>query len=984
MKKPFTSLILLFSAFLLFGYSTDLYAQNGTLSGTVIDADNDETLIGVNVIIRGTSFGTATNLDGEYEIDNIRPGEYSIEYSYVGYSRVLITGVEINAGETTTLDVEMQMQAVSADEEVVVIGDRPIFDIEKSSTSSVVSREQIQASGQRGVDEVVGSQAGVVRDPSGLYIRGGRANETGFVIDGVSAQDPLAGTGFGLDLGANAFQSVEVTTGGLDVEAGNATSGVVNVETRSGGEDFTGYFAHKRDNPGRMTSNTANFFTDVYDFSVGGPLPLTENLLPALGLNLPGEMTFFMAGQVRTTNEFMRETADQVQTSLLSDTFWAPRQDNRWSGIFKLTYRIKPSMRIEAAYNRSLTVNQNTRMLQIIGDNEQIRPGYQFFFEQDLDNANTYANDTNLSYIKWTHAVSNSTFYDVQISRLFTRLRADANGRNWRPERVDGEFDAASIITYPVTPFPAGANFTYALPGDGFANNGGIASLWHDHFAEEVTFKSTLTTYLTEDNHRLRVGLESKFMNYQWIDITRPWVGAPIQIGDDEFTETSRLGATSDIWNVRPARGALFASDQIRYRGLIANLGARLEYWFPGSYVDNFIDNDRSPIPDAIRQGYKDDTYNLFGRRFKMRLLPRVNVSFPVRENMVMYFNYSHKSKLPHPRYIYAGLDPFYQDRSFLSNLGNPNLDPEVDISYEIGFRYQLSANDAFNVTAFWSDKYDFITAERVNVVSPSGVETERSFRVNGDFARVRGLELTYLKRYSHFLQGNISVTYSRAEGLSSTSNDALQDIISGGQDFGNNIETPLAWDRPWDVKSSLIFTWDRDNDPLFGLDPLNQFRVFLSGTFRSGLRYTPMIFSGNERNPVTGEQDWRPIYEQDPNPNNQFSEVGEPWWMFDLNIERWINLGSTRIEASVEITNLFNANNAAILNPVTGEAYRSDYPSDPEALIALRDDRSYDVPVNVRDPRYIDPRDNNIPAYLNPANFLEQRHIMFGLAFNF
>lgn len=85
-----------------------------------------------------------------------------------------------------------------------------------------------------------------------------------------------------------------------------------------------------------------------------------------------------------------------------------------------------------------------------------------------------------------------------------------------------------------------------------------------------------------------------------------------------------------------------------------------------------------------------------------------------------------------------------------------------------------------------------------------------------------------------------------------------------------------------------------------------------------------------------------------------------------------------------LEISNLFNNQNPAIINPVTGEGYREDYPESQEELEALRDDRSYDVPANVRDPRYVDPRDNNRPDYLNPANFLEPRHIMFGLSFEF
>ena len=75
-----------------------------------------------------------------------------------------------------------------------------------------------------------GHQVGIVRDPTGLYIRGGRANETGFIVDGVSAKDPLAGTGFGLDIGSNAFSEIEITTGGIGAEIGDVTSGVVSVQ----------------------------------------------------------------------------------------------------------------------------------------------------------------------------------------------------------------------------------------------------------------------------------------------------------------------------------------------------------------------------------------------------------------------------------------------------------------------------------------------------------------------------------------------------------------------------------------------------------------------------------------------------------------------------------------------------------------------------------------------------------------------------------
>lgn len=975
---------LIFLLLFILSFSHSIYAQDtGTIKGVITDAVTGETLVGVNIIVRGTSFGAATGLDGDYRIPNIRPGEYSVEIRYVGFERVLLTGIKIEAGEVKEIDYALKEQVLTSDEELVVIGEAPIFDVEKSTTSSTITREAIESAPIRRVEDALEQQSGVVKDPSGVYIKGGRAYETGYVVDGVSAQDPLAGTGFGLDLGANSFSSIEVVTGGVGAEYGDVTSGVVSVNTRDGGENYEGGFSHKRDNLGsNVSSNQANFYTDLYELSIGGPGILAEKVLPSLGLNIPGRITFYASGQISVSDEYTKNSADQVRSSLSQNEFWSPRQDNRWNGMFKLTYNIKPGMKLQGAYQRSLTVNQNTRMLQITGADVQVRPGYQFPFQPDLDNANTYTHESILSYLKWTHTLSNTAFYDVQVSRLFTRLRADANGRDWRPEIVDGEFDPQSITTYPAEEFPGTDGFTYILPGPGFYNNGGVATLWHDHFAEEITFKSTITKFFNDQQNQLTGGFEFKFNDYQWIDITRPWIGAPIQIDDGVFSETRRVGETFDIWNVQPMRGAFFVTDKIRYNGLIANIGARFEYWAPGKYVDDLVKNPEAPIPDFIREQYQRDTEEIFGRSFKFRFLPKVSVSFPVRENQVLFFNYGHSTRLPHPNYVYTSLDPFYQDQSNLPDLGNPNLDPEVDISYEIGLRNQITANDAFNISAFWKDKYDFVTTQNITVEDPLGQPVVRAFRVNGDYARSRGIEISYIKRYKDLLRGQISATYSRAEGLSSTNDDNLQDI-SGSQNVGNNVETPLAWDRPFDVKGNITFTYDRDQ-PLFNLDPLNQFRIYLSAIWRSGNRYTPYEFVRLSRNPITGENDWRPIYERVQDPEKRYSEVGPSWFYMDLNIEKWFVISDTRLSLFLEITNVLNSQNPVIINPVTGKGYKSDYPSSQEALVALRDNRNYDVPSFVRDPRYLDPQDNNIPAYLNPANYLEQRHIMFGVSIKF
>lgn len=959
----------------LLGPSVPAHAQ-GRIAGTVTDAETGETLIGVNVIIVGTTLGAATDFDGNYAIEDIRPGQYNVRASYLGYETTLFTGIRVQDGETTVLNIELSQAVLSTEDEVVVIGDRPLIDVEQSTSAVTISREAIELAPVREVQDVIATQAGVVRDPTGLYIRGGRANETGYVVDGVSAKDPLAGTGFGLDIGSNAFQEVEVTTGGIGAEYGDVTSGVVAVQTQDGGDTFSGYFAHKRDNFGAANEHwDSNFKEDLYEFNLGGPI-------------IRQRLTFFVSGQVQLSDGFTRQTStpEQVRTSLLDGTFFLPRTGNRWNGLTKLTYLPRAGLKLQASYQRSLTVNQNTRMLQVTGNDAVILPGFQYDFSLQPDRANTFAHDNNIAYIKLSHVLSERSFYEVQASRLFTRLRADANGRAWRPENVESELDPASIVEYPGSIFvgpdgtPPDPTALYVLPGPGFINNGGIATRWHDHFAEELTLRASYTLFSESQDYRLNAGFEIKRNDYQWIDIVRPWVGAPIVTAAGDTTSSNRLGQSSDIWRVKPLRGGFFATNQFRYRGLIANLGLRLEYWAPGKYVDELIDNPDAPILESVRQAYRDETVGLLGYRFKFRLLPKLRVSFPVRENQVLFFNYGHSTKLPHPTFVYTGLDPFYQDRSFFADLGNPNLDPEVDISYELGLRNQISNNDVLNITAFWRDKFDFITVEDVIIPDPTGRETVRAFRINADFARIRGIEVSYLKRIGRWFQGQVSGSYSRATGLSSTNNDALSDFLARG-DIDNTFETPLAWDRPLDLKANVQFSYDQD-EPLWGIPGLNRLKLYVSTTFRSGQRYTPVEFRGNATNPITGEQNWRPIYETVSDPAERFSEIGAPWWWWDLSLQRAIPLMGNDLLLTLEIENLFNQLNSVIVNPVTGKAYPNIDPTTTD-FVALRGNPDYDVPEGVRDPRYEDPFTSGLPPF-NPARFLPQRHILLGLSYRF
>ena len=90
---------------------------------------------------------------------------------------------------------------------------------------------------------------------------------------------------------------------------------------------------------------------------------------------------------------------------------------------------------------------------------------------------------------------------------------------------------------------------------------------------------------------------------------------------------------------------------------------------------------------------------------------------------------------------MYAGLDPQYQDRSFLSSLGNPNLNPEVNISYEVGYKTLLGSRLGWTINAFNNNRFDYIVSRRVITTDATGRPVTKTMYINQDYAKIIGIE---------------------------------------------------------------------------------------------------------------------------------------------------------------------------------------------------------------------------------------------------
>ncbi|MCS7073505.1 MAG: TonB-dependent receptor, partial [Bacteroidia bacterium] len=327
-----------------------LNAQTGTLKGIVSDKQTKETIIGASVTIVGTYKGAITDEEGKFEIKDIKPGEYSIRFSYVGYSEVLYNGIKISADKPTVLTVTMQNAEVTMGA-VEIVGEKNLLNLESGKSEVKIGADEIKDMNVTDVQSIAALQVGINKTPDGLQIRGGRVYETQYVVDGINAQDPLAGTGFGVDVNSSAVKEVEIMTGGADAEYGDGTSGVVVTRTKDGGKKFSLSGNYARDNFGFNKNQGMSWNTDMLNLSIGGPLiprfkPTGDRSEENKGI--ANKLFFFVSGSMMLTDEFMNVTARQLRSSLLSegDTIWAPRQDNRWSGTMKLTYKIKPGMKL--------------------------------------------------------------------------------------------------------------------------------------------------------------------------------------------------------------------------------------------------------------------------------------------------------------------------------------------------------------------------------------------------------------------------------------------------------------------------------------------------------------------------------------------------------------------------------------------------------------------------------------------------------------
>jgi len=373
------------------------------IEGRVTDPISGESLPGVNVMIKGSYYGSATDLDGRFRLTGMSPGTYDIEFSMIGYKVVLKTNTIVTIAEPAYVEIELEQTTLALGQEVVVEGERPLFEVDQTASSVRLTADDLKMNIVENVGDVLAEQAGITSQDNEIHIRGGRVDESMFIVDGMSVKDPLSGSANNLYLNVDAIEELEVITGGFNAEYGQAMSGIINIRIKEGSEVYHGTFSYSSDHFGLKDLPWDAFTKDRVEFTLSGPEVFT-GAMSALGLKLPGQFSFFLNGYMHINDSYLPRADDLVPSQSWMESL-ATRQQNDWHGLYKLTWRINSQQKLSVSYDYSLNINQGW--------------GFPYRYQNILTNFNTITKESILSSMLYTHTLSsNSSMKSLSVAFL--------------------------------------------------------------------------------------------------------------------------------------------------------------------------------------------------------------------------------------------------------------------------------------------------------------------------------------------------------------------------------------------------------------------------------------------------------------------------------------------------------------------------------------------------------------------------------------
>lgn len=612
--------------------SVYMYAQQGSLQGTVVDKDTKEPIPFANIVVenKGSQVGgTTSDFDGEYSIKPIPPGKFDVKATFVGYKTILIQGFVIGADKMSFLNIELEATAETLETVEVVDYKVPLISKDQTSSGSTITAEEIAKMPQRNANAVATTVGGVFsEDGERGSVRGARADATATFIDGVrvigNSSVPQA-----------AIEQVDVILGGVPARYGDATSGIINITTKGPARQF-GY---------GIEAETSEFL-DAFGhnrgaFNIMGPLIRGKNK------NNTSLLGFFIAGEINAQRDG-RPSAIGWTTATDETVNYLQQNPLRPSGTGNGTF-----LNGEFLYNDDLThvktsANSSVQTYNVIG-NINVRTtetinltfGGSYFYRKgngDLSTGNYYA-----------ASLANT---DKNTVREETSWRVYAKFS----QRFPGSSESTSAFK----------NFFYNLQFDYSKYQGNYSDPYHKDDLFKYGYLGKFTTYKTPTYELGSDTVNGKFYEDVWIlnswnfDTLVEWFPRDINPLLAEFTNNYY-----DIYAGQPT-GHYQNLDQILLGGGLVN----------GSQPDRIY--SLYDVPGANQSGvakWDNDQYNI---RLDASLdigKHAIKLGFQYEQRIERFINYAPSALWFHMR----GLTNFHLNQLDLNNPVLVEYDGHVD-----------------------------------------------------------------------------------------------------------------------------------------------------------------------------------------------------------------------------------------------------------------------------------------------------------------
>jgi outer membrane receptor protein involved in Fe transport len=888
LRRITVSVALLGIAGICFGQTT------GKVSGRVVDAGSGQGLFGANVLIEGTSMGAVTADDGSFYVINVPPGTYDVRVTMMGFETVRMAGVRVSVNRTTPVDFQLK-QTVLQSSEVVVIQAQKVA-IKKDQTGSIrnVSSEEINALPVEDISAVVSMQAGIVAG----HFRGGRFGEVSYLVDGMQV-DNAFNRSRSVDIEKEAIQDLEVITGTFNAEYGKAMSGMVNVITKEGGNAFHGSVGGGLGN--YLTPHKDTFiglqdddFDRRQDFKVQLEGPIIKNRLSFFANYRQEDNTNQFNGIYRyNVDDYSDFSVVPLLSMYTGDSSIVPMSWNKnKSFIGKLTYKTG-TFKTFVEYTR----------------NHYDGKDYDHLFKY-----NPYGKPGYNGYTDWVAFLVNHMFMKNAFYEFKGSMTKSYNGYYLFKDPGDSGWVADTYLS-----------------NDNFCGfyTGGQEKTFTELNTDKYDGKLDVTWQVSR-HHSLKGGVQvtrHRFDNLSSAIRNRyfgtPFENPPFNWYDPVLAKDSTIYA--DVYMKEPMELSGYLQDKMEFNEMVINVGLRYDYFDPKTVYPTNWRNPDNGIKNTPESEYKS-------AEAKYMLSPRFGLSYQLGRAALLHFGYGHFFQAPGFNNMYANHWFLVQPVSFQTAvMGNPQLKAEKTVNYEVGLWQQLNANMGLEVTLFYKDIYELLTAG----IQTTYTQIRYGRYDNKDYGNVRGLEVKYDFNYNE-LNGNVNYTLQYTRGVA-------DNPLTTYNRAGNNQDPiprliPLEWDQRHTLNVTLGYN-------------ARSFDATVTGWFGSGLAYTYTPIAENRLSRVN-------LY-----PNNSKRPT-----TFTVDFYAQVRLGvafGTRLRLTLNVYNVLDRMNELYVNGQTGRAN--------QAILRPVDYASHRSDFNTLEDRY-----------WNPGSFSAPRLVKLGLGIEF